>query len=115
MIEQIAEERYPATYEEEGIRFDSPNYKQLRAAFISGYNAANEWVSVEDRLPETNPKWDAPDFHVPLLIFYDGHIYMGSYSNLDGRLPFFSISFIHSKDSLPVTHWMPLPTPPKQL
>jgi hypothetical protein len=68
-----------------------------------------EWISVKDRLPEHLEK---------ILIVYEGsdNVLMANYKNglvgmgfyvyyADGRM------LIHT----PVTHWMPLPEPPKNL
>lgn len=65
-----------------------------------------EWISVEDRLPE---------FHEPLLFFADdkngamlGMFYRNSHKFISyGR---YTESTYYKAD---VTHWMPLPEPPK--
>lgn len=59
----------------------------------------NDWISVKDRLPE----YDEPVFG------YDGELAdMGIVNYLNGE--FFDLY----GDDMNVTHWMPLPEPPKE-
>lgn len=62
-------------------------------------NALTEWISTKDRLPD--------DYKKVLFITNDGKYYIGfvSYEGWHGGL----ISMISN-----VTHWMPLPEPPKE-
>lgn len=60
----------------------------------------NDWISVKDRLPE----YDEPVFG------YDGELAdMGIVNYLNGE--FFDLY----GDDMNVTHWMPLPEPPKEI
>lgn len=80
-------------------------------SFTSGYDSRQpeidalkeeipKWISVEDRLPTPNQV---------VLIFWDNKITSGSYKN------FHNGYFQHgSATQLKVTHWQPLPDPPKQ-
>lgn len=62
-----------------------------------------EWISVEDRLPEN---------YQEVIVFVDAanakEIYMAQYMNLSFNI---LVSGNHSNF---ITHWMPLPEPPKQ-
>lgn len=78
------------------------------ALYDAGYRK-QEWISVEDRLPE-NPK--------DVLCYYrfgrgDGDLGM----MFVGTLCYFCFDknphWQHSETGLVVTHWMPLPEPPK--
>jgi hypothetical protein len=59
---------------------------------------SNEWISVEERLPERPGKY--------LVATYDGRVGIGNLIDYycDGELSF---------DNYKVTHWMPLPEAPK--
>lgn len=68
-------------------------FPQMQRCFLAGYKAAQEWISVKDRLPEEGKEilW----YHQPGGEFAVGYL-------LDeATQPFF-------------THWMPLPEPPKE-
>ena len=78
--------------------------------------AVPKWISVEERLPErTNPLHARDTYLVRLesgcikTLFYE-------YDNSDrcrpGMSPLFSEGW--EKTAVPVTHWMPLPAPPKE-
>ncbi len=64
-----------------------------------------QWISVKDRLPKPAEN---------VLIFtdcYGGWVDIGRYV-LQGNLPFWARGGTEIKDN--VTHWMPLPEPPKE-
>lgn len=67
----------------------------------------NEWVSVEERLPE-----DADG----MVLLTDGVAVQTGYRNqlvrMDGRSGVFVPKYRPSGGAMEVTHWMPLPTPP---
>ena len=64
---------------------------------------ANEWVSVEERLPEVY--LDEEDIGIPFLV-------CGPYTKYPFRA-FFAGTFWHDCfEPVEVTHWMPLPAPP---
>lgn len=67
-----------------------------------------EWISVKDRLPEMNKT---------VLIVRSGSVEIGFYNAKDKR---FYVPNESAFDGWPipvdgVTHWMPLPEPPKEV
>ena len=58
-----------------------------------------EWISVEDRVPEENQG---------IVIVYDGAVWYGYYGNLTKKW-----SDDNFSSDMNVTHWMPFPDPPK--
>ena len=92
-------------------KFIDGGFKQLNHASIeyihnsdiSDHLIANgvtvqEWISVKDRLPEPREN--------PVLVTYDGGVWMAWKHSTHWELP------STLKTNL-VTHWMPLPEPPK--
>lgn len=67
-----------------------------------------EWISVEDRLPE-------PNKNVLVYAFYHGRwqIVKGWYSILFKKFHICNSDYQGSMD-VPVTHWIPLPSPPTE-
>ena len=64
-----------------------------------------EWVSVEDRLPE----------HEKEVLFYSyGDYFAGFYCHCEKEWYFGSEKNPHEYSRTPITHWMPLPEPPKE-
>ena len=57
-----------------------------------------EWISVKDRLPETTIRCIVSKYNVPFLAYWDGEKWRETNKLIvvDG-----------------VTHWMPMPIPPK--
>lgn len=70
-----------------------------RRAVAKGWCRQSEWISVEERLPERTGKY--------LVFTYNGRLYIGDFIDhyCDGNPQF---------DDYKVTHWMPLPEPPKK-
>lgn len=74
----------------------------------------NEWISVDERLPEIPPKfydkeggyWVTP-LSVQIICFNGEDVFEGTYHNTEK----FSSTYFTKED---VTHWMVLPSPPKQ-
>lgn len=76
----------------------------LQRAYWDGYEdgqkeASPKWISVEERLPDL--------YGTYLVYTYDNHIKLGYFCELVIGLP-------PSFDDYAVTHWMPLPEPPKE-
>ena len=71
----------------------------------------SEWIDVNDRFPEKGlfvafcgkKAFSSPNSR---LIIFDSDIYKKS---IDGEAP----SYLPINEALSVTHWMPLPNPPK--
>ena len=83
--------------------------------FEAALTPPNEWVSVEERLPERNGGYivttcdevylDEEDIGIPFLV-------CGPYTKYPFRA-FFAGTFWHDCfEPVEVTHWMPLPAPP---
>lgn len=83
----------------------------VQSAYIAGalkfnpnlVNSQEDWISVEDRLPDV-----VSDRVIACFNGVVGELY---YSNLSNR--FFSL-IVPDIDQTKVTHWQPLPSPPKQ-
>ena len=72
-----------------------------RHAFLAGYQAAApQWISVKDKLPDSTPMVLAMCINGYELAYY-GNYGKGQWTNTLGT------------EHLNVTHWMPLPEPPK--
>ena len=61
----------------------------------------SEWISVEERLPETNKKF--------LVCYSNGSMDIAKYIRVDG----FELWFEETTFTKHITHWMPLPEAPK--
>lgn len=116
-IEAIAEKHakgkhlvkgYTGTYDLETSLQLSAQIENSKQDFIAGYNAANEWVRVEDRLPELGEKvlvYFAPiDNQLMGILAFDMDA-----NKIFGVFYKDAFSFNHGED---ITHWMSLPTPP---
>lgn len=67
----------------------------------------DKWISVKDKLPEDKNK---------LLIFESDNIEIGRYNPSKKRFELFELDYFGGMDWCKdeyVTHWMPLPEPPK--
>jgi hypothetical protein len=65
------------------------------------------WISINDRLPE-----DAESYHKKNEV-YPKYLVMRPGSALPRILCFDGHNFCNGLDNFAVTHWMPLPNPPK--
>lgn len=69
----------------------------------------SKWISVKERLPR---------LHTDVLVYRRSVCRMGGYSSIEyvtlghGEVPMWSNDFQTWKSE--VTHWMPLPEPPKE-
>ena len=82
----------------------------------------NGWISVEDRLPETQPNTDGIACAVVCSI---GNVYRARYMHdVDDGIDTkywseFNVNYYNGKEcenyeiNAKITHWMPLPEPPK--
>ena len=89
-------------------------YNEQRKAVIQKLGAIedeNGWVSVEDRLPkqECGEDWFAPDSYI-LCATKDKKVFVASYSH-QNKYFWYRDSLHPLKD---ITHWQPLPEPPKE-
>ena len=74
-----------------------------------------EWISVKDRLPEQSPNrvdeqgrsWFTPDID---CIVYDGKIVFAAHYSFQNKFFWYSDTLHPLKN---ITHWTPLPHPPK--
>ena len=90
--------------------------RDLKAAFDDGYRAGVEaatpkWISVDERLPEVSDVVlvianGKPREHITL----HNALLIASYWGEEGWIA----DGFESWDKLAVTHWMPLPEPPKE-
>ncbi len=69
--------------------------KELYAA---GYRKQSGWISVDERLPDGNGRF--------LVVDDEGYTVVASWDDLAGWI-------LHIVRQNPITHWMPLPEPPK--
>ena len=75
--------------------------------YNANHRKQSEWISVEERLPETN-------MHVLLYVFFHNQwqIVKGWLSYCDKKFHIVNSDYPSLTD-IPVTHWMPLPEAPK--
>ena len=98
-------------------RFNSDYYDYVAGRLIADGVTVQEWISVNDRLPIEEAKayeqeWceEYPEFIVmiergllPTTLYYD-------WENNE----WFRINTTFERETYKVTHWMPLPEPPKE-
>ena len=81
----------------------------LKMAFDDGYQAgleaaAPKWISVEERLPEK--------MYSACLVYSDGYIQVACWSH--DKMGWDVWFYVDGEYDPDVTHWMPLPEPPKE-
>ncbi len=86
--------------------------KCVKAAFLAGYKAAQEWISVEDRLPEPGTRVIVFDATIPDFPRTNTKVVIGHLRGHDR--PFFINAWFAPDGLGHVTHWMPLPPAPKE-
>lgn len=84
---------------EELIKALAYDRDQYQKGFSDGYDFAQQWISVNERLPETC---------ADVLVFANGQIDVGY------RSPSGLFWHVYGNDGARVTHWMPLPKAPKE-
>ena len=110
--EQMAEE-YSFNY----MLLDDPKYAMsiTKKAFLAGYNAAQQWISVKDRLPEI-PENDRSNR--VLLLRADRFIVIARIEKCVRFVrPLQEALIVETDNGDPIeefTHWMPLPNPPEE-
>lgn len=96
-IDELTTELYEANHKKSVL-----DYRWLaKEAYNAGYRKQSEWISVDERLPETNKK--------VLVCYSNGSMDIAKYIRADG-LEFW---FEETNFTKTITHWMPLPKPPK--
>ena len=74
-----------------------------------------EWISVKDRLPEIGHDKSYPDTSEHILMTNKKIIYYGVYEKFRGGHCFIDYDGNDLEDDgIKITHWMPLPEPPKE-
>ena len=105
-IRELAEEEFPLS----GIKSIDKDVVNEREAFIKGHQKAQEWISVEDRLPEgvqVQVIGYLKNRSTRIMWAYNGKFYW------DMSCRIWQDSDLMANKN--VTHWMPLPPqPPKK-
>ena len=84
--------------------FDEETVEDIASYLIKSGVTVQEWISVDDRLPEESGYY---------LVFEDiGRSEVLSYSKKYQAFNAYDDSYSES-NVIPVTHWMPMPNPPK--
>ena len=103
-IEKLAEKEYPINdWSDEATVYNREQVNK-RIGFIKGYQKANEWISVKDRLPgnyETVLCYGKP---------VDGGFGITHCEHSDGTFRFCESE---RENKSTITHWMERPQPPK--
>ena len=105
MAEEWASSRWYAKH-------DPTMSERSKVAFLAGYQAAQQWISVKDRLPEQDVAvltygqvLNNPPEVLGVRRRYNGdQEWKHTWESEDG--------FIYREND--ITHWMPLPTAPKE-
>lgn len=71
----------------------------------------NEWISIKDRLPEDFGWFLVIDEYMPINL----SVTIGFYEGADSEINWLPLDSRASQESMVVTHWMPLPEPPKDV
>jgi len=116
--EQMAEEYIESFKGDKSILGGKIGLSACRLSFLAGYKAAQEhnadaskmvWISVKDRLPENKYITVLVHFRVPES---KAKLYGFGYCESDGPVTWY-VDHNRYKSPVDVTHWMPLPEPPK--
>lgn len=90
----------PEEMAEEYIRYENESAYWTKHAFLAGYKAAQQWISVKDRLPEETLE------NAIVLVW------RASWHDYD-TVKWKSCGFDDVNPET-ITHWQPLPAPPKE-
>jgi hypothetical protein len=111
--------RYSDLREFTDRRLDYKAKMLLEQGFLAGYKAAQQWISVKDRLPEgCDPGGDC-DYEIkdyPYVLAYsptDG-IHVAYYDTHRGVFETSATTSAYAEELYKVTHWQPLPAAPKE-
>ena len=93
----------------EAAKLYGPDENTHRHAFQAGAEWAlsqmqNEWISVKDKLPETDNQ-----YYTPFLVYLSG-----GHGRTIATFVSETKSFMGYDSPETVTHWMPMPEPPSQ-
>jgi hypothetical protein len=111
--EELADE-YELSLLESQILFLEERMR-VRDAYLSGYKAATEWISVKDRLPEGYDLTEN-DFKPYVLVRDCRHgIHVAAYEHCLKEFRTSATCSAYEESLYCVTHWMPLPDPPKNI
>lgn len=99
---------------------DSPVHHFLRSRKdierIVELEAQSQWISVEDRLPESDDTYICLDIPAQYKALFERGKFIPATEDIFGCMfengKFAEISFSGGDIDVPVTHWMPLPAPP---
>lgn len=88
------------------------NENKNRALFLieRSNEKSSRWISVEERLPEADKRYGGYEYSAELLV-YDGLRRRAAYYCHTSGVWYDSR---YEDDTFEVTHWMPLPEPPKE-
>ena len=93
-----------------------PNTKQVAEHLIVNGVTVQEWISVDDRLPIEEAKaheQEWPGEYCEFLVMIEkGSLPTTLYYDLEEN-EWFRINTALERETYEVTHWMPLPLPPK--
>jgi len=107
--EQMAEEHAKLRCPEQGPEFIV--WCMCRDDFLAGYQAAkDQWISVKERLPEINQEVLISYGKKPFLLV--AFLYHPQYPKKDVKVFCGTNNTNYSLEY--VTHWMPLPEPPRK-
>lgn len=87
-------------------RIDGNEYTPYTTAALRDYIERDRWVSVEERMPEELTE-------VVVFVKNSGTTWLGEYDTEDPHEPHFNVEGLGRIDVSRVTHWQPLPSPPK--
>ena len=111
MIELIAKAKYICANDYS----DHTEDEYIADTLLDNGVTVQEWISVDDRLPEQPPNrvdeqgrsWFTPDID---CIVYDGKIVFAAHYSFQNKFFWYSDTLHPLKN---ITHWMPIPQPPK--
>lgn len=120
-IEELAAKCFVMPKNKKGEAITTPvganpkGWKAHLKSFTKGYLARadereNRWISVEENLPDANNKFNESEY----VLGYDEmrNTVVVWYNSIECN--WYVAHFLAKTEPLIITHWQPLPTPPKQ-